>query len=428
MSPATLRLRSDEHLVSLFRAGREDAFEAIHERHRRRLHAVASRALRSSGGDAEGVVQEAFLRAHRALRDDRRPIELKPWLHRVVRNLCIDELRRNRLPTTELDDGDRAGAGEDIYCDAQSPARAAAADRGPRRPARAAARRAADARARRAQPRRGRERARGLPGRLAPARQAGAQRPRRRRRGARRRLRRDPRRPADRPRRAPAAVRARAPAPPRLLRLPRVPRRPEGDARPAARARSRRSGSARSRASCTCSAAATRRSAASAPRSRRPAAAVAARRRAARRTSSRRVRQASTAPSTSARPRHRRRGRRQVADRQADPARHQAARRTSRSRTVTGRSLTPASRTSSSAARPRQPARRACVGEGLAVPRTQDGKIALSAPAHVPDLPLRDFKLLAARRRPPHGADRLRREASSTRPVVISVGTLCKRR
>ena len=34
---------------------------------------------------------------------------------RIVRNLCIDELRRNRLPTTELSDGDRAGAGEDVY-------------------------------------------------------------------------------------------------------------------------------------------------------------------------------------------------------------------------------------------------------------------------------------------------------------------------
>jgi RNA polymerase sigma factor (sigma-70 family) len=115
MAPATLRLRSDEHLVALFRAGREDAFEAIHERHRRRLQSVAARALRSTGGDAEGVVQEAFLRAHRALRDDARPLELRPWLHRVVRNLCIDELRRNRLPTTELSDGDRAGADEDIY-------------------------------------------------------------------------------------------------------------------------------------------------------------------------------------------------------------------------------------------------------------------------------------------------------------------------
>ena len=153
MPPAHLRLRSDEHLVELFRSGREDAFEILHERHRRRLHATAARALRGHGGDAEGIVQEAFLRAHRSLRDDHRPVELKPWLHRVVRNLCIDELRRNRVPTTELSDGDRAGSGEDIYSTLSRRHELRRPDRGPRRPARAAARGAADARARRAQPR-----------------------------------------------------------------------------------------------------------------------------------------------------------------------------------------------------------------------------------------------------------------------------------
>jgi RNA polymerase sigma factor (sigma-70 family) len=112
MPPAHLRLRSDERLVSLFRAGREEAFDVLHERHHRRMHAAAARALRGSGVDVEGVVQEAFLRAHRQLRDDRRPIEIKPWLHRVVRNLCIDELRRDR-PTAELVDSDRAS--EDVF-------------------------------------------------------------------------------------------------------------------------------------------------------------------------------------------------------------------------------------------------------------------------------------------------------------------------
>ena len=54
------------------------------------------------------------MRAHRSLRAHDRPVELKPWLHRIVRNLCIDELRRSR-PAAPLEDGDRAGAGEDVY-------------------------------------------------------------------------------------------------------------------------------------------------------------------------------------------------------------------------------------------------------------------------------------------------------------------------
>jgi RNA polymerase sigma factor (sigma-70 family) len=112
MPPAHLKLRSDERLVSLFRSGREEAFDVLHERHHRRLHGAAARALRGSGVDVEGVVQEAFLRAHRQLREDRRPIEIKPWLHRVVRNLCIDELRRER-PTAELVESDRAS--EDLF-------------------------------------------------------------------------------------------------------------------------------------------------------------------------------------------------------------------------------------------------------------------------------------------------------------------------
>ena len=144
----SMRFRSDDHLVRLFREGREDAFDAIHERHARRLQAVAAR---TRVADPEGVVQEAFLRAHRTLRDDRRHIELKPWLHRVVRNICIDELRKQRATVEYIDDG----ASEDIYSTLSRRHELRGADRGPRRPARAAARGAADARARRAQPRRG---------------------------------------------------------------------------------------------------------------------------------------------------------------------------------------------------------------------------------------------------------------------------------
>ena len=103
-----MRFRSDDHLVKLFRQGREDAFEAIHERHARRLTNVARS---TKVADPEGVVQEAFLRAHATLRRDERPIELKPWLHRVVRNLCIDELRKQRVTYEYEEDA----ATEDVY-------------------------------------------------------------------------------------------------------------------------------------------------------------------------------------------------------------------------------------------------------------------------------------------------------------------------
>ncbi|MCW2966819.1 MAG: sigma-70 family polymerase sigma factor, partial [Solirubrobacteraceae bacterium] len=58
---------TDEELVRRLRAGDEAAFAAIVGRYGRRLEAHARRTLSGRGHDAEDVVQEAFVRAHRAL-------------------------------------------------------------------------------------------------------------------------------------------------------------------------------------------------------------------------------------------------------------------------------------------------------------------------------------------------------------------------
>jgi RNA polymerase sigma factor (sigma-70 family) len=110
-----MRLRDDDALVAAFRAGRDEAFSAMHERHRPALERYARRMLAARRGDAavEDVVQEVFVRAHRALRADDRPMALRPWLYRIAHNRCLDELRAER-PTGELDD-DLAGAGGDPH-------------------------------------------------------------------------------------------------------------------------------------------------------------------------------------------------------------------------------------------------------------------------------------------------------------------------
>ena len=71
LSAAFLRLRSDEQLVALFRAGSDDAFRAIHDRYRARLLAYARQMLRGALGDPEDALQDVFLRAYRALRAQR---------------------------------------------------------------------------------------------------------------------------------------------------------------------------------------------------------------------------------------------------------------------------------------------------------------------------------------------------------------------
>ncbi|MBA2643862.1 MAG: RNA polymerase sigma factor, partial [Solirubrobacterales bacterium] len=108
-SPALLRLRSDEQLVSLLRAGSQEAFNTIHERYRQRLFAYVRQMLGPrSRQDAEDVLQDVFARAYTALLGDNREVNLRPWLYRVAHNRCIDHLRRPGPVIAELTETETA--------------------------------------------------------------------------------------------------------------------------------------------------------------------------------------------------------------------------------------------------------------------------------------------------------------------------------
>jgi RNA polymerase sigma factor (sigma-70 family) len=98
-----LRLRSDEQLVALFRAGSDDAFGVLHDRYRQRLFAYVRQMLSGhSRQDAEDVLQDVFVRAFGSLRGDCRAINVRAWLYRVAHNRCIDHLRRPHPPASEI--------------------------------------------------------------------------------------------------------------------------------------------------------------------------------------------------------------------------------------------------------------------------------------------------------------------------------------
>jgi RNA polymerase sigma factor (sigma-70 family) len=105
LAPPLLRVRSDEQLLALFRAGSEDAFGAIHDRYRQRLFAYVRQMLCAGPRqDAEDVLQDVFVRAYGALRADRREVNLRAWLYRVAHNRCIDHLRRPVPPAADVFD------------------------------------------------------------------------------------------------------------------------------------------------------------------------------------------------------------------------------------------------------------------------------------------------------------------------------------
>ena len=98
-----LRVRSDEQLLALFRGGSDDAFRVLHDRYRQRLFAYVRQMLSScSRQDAEDVLQDVFVRAYGALRNDAREMNVRAWLYRVAHNRCVDHLRRPVPPAIEL--------------------------------------------------------------------------------------------------------------------------------------------------------------------------------------------------------------------------------------------------------------------------------------------------------------------------------------
>jgi RNA polymerase sigma factor (sigma-70 family) len=100
-----LAAMGDETLVGLIAAGSDDAFAALDERYRRRLVRFARGFVPGGQADAEDVVQEAMVRAVRALRNGSRPDSLGPWLHRITRNCALDlTASRRRHPVVELVD------------------------------------------------------------------------------------------------------------------------------------------------------------------------------------------------------------------------------------------------------------------------------------------------------------------------------------
>src|SRR3954447_3692201 len=98
-----LRLRSDEQLLALFRAGNDEAFRVLHDRYRQRLFAYVRQMLSAATRqDAEDVLQDVFVRAYGALRSDNREMNVRAWLYRVAHNRCIDHLRRPVPPAAEI--------------------------------------------------------------------------------------------------------------------------------------------------------------------------------------------------------------------------------------------------------------------------------------------------------------------------------------
>jgi RNA polymerase sigma-70 factor (ECF subfamily) len=93
--PRTAAPLTDDELVARAAAGNCAAFTLIMRRHNRLLFRTA-RAILKSDADAEDAVQDAYLRAWRAMDGFRGEAKLSTWLARIVINESLARLRRDR--------------------------------------------------------------------------------------------------------------------------------------------------------------------------------------------------------------------------------------------------------------------------------------------------------------------------------------------
>lgn len=92
----------DAELARLAADGHAHAFEIIMRRHNQLLFRTA-RSILKTDEDAEDALQEAYLKAWRALGGFRADAKLSTWLVRITANEALGRLRRKQLPIVPLD-------------------------------------------------------------------------------------------------------------------------------------------------------------------------------------------------------------------------------------------------------------------------------------------------------------------------------------
>lgn len=119
---------SDAFLINRFHEGDETAFVQIVERYRGKIYGLAYRVMRNAA-DAEEIVQDTFIRAHRALIHFRGESALTGWLCRIALNLSRSRYtyfaRRRRQDSVSLErplnDATQSTLADYITADVQDP-------------------------------------------------------------------------------------------------------------------------------------------------------------------------------------------------------------------------------------------------------------------------------------------------------------------
>ncbi len=100
---------AERGLIRRAQRGDRTAFDSLVRRYDQEVLRMALRIVRSPD-EAQDLYQEAFLKVYRSIGQFRLEARFSTWLYRVVMNVCLDHLRRqktrNEVPAGDGEDGE----------------------------------------------------------------------------------------------------------------------------------------------------------------------------------------------------------------------------------------------------------------------------------------------------------------------------------
>ncbi|NLU05769.1 MAG: RNA polymerase sigma factor [Firmicutes bacterium] len=91
-------VEDDLALARKISQGDEEAFETLYNRYYKQIYLHVSGIVKNNQ-DAEDLTQEVFLRVYSSIGTYSGRASLGRWMRRVATNLCIDKMRKKRIPT-----------------------------------------------------------------------------------------------------------------------------------------------------------------------------------------------------------------------------------------------------------------------------------------------------------------------------------------
>jgi RNA polymerase sigma-70 factor (ECF subfamily) len=97
----------DAELIARAQRGEEQAFEALHHAHKRRVYRLCLRMIGNTA-EAEELTQEAFMRLFRKIHTFRGESAFSTWLHRLTVNIVLMRLRKKTPKEISVETGEES--------------------------------------------------------------------------------------------------------------------------------------------------------------------------------------------------------------------------------------------------------------------------------------------------------------------------------